>query len=516
MFGNVNSTLLNLIKKDRYLKYLSFSLVILGVTIRLIQYFHNRSLWFDEVNLALNIVERDYGELTQTLEHNQAAPLGFLWVEKLAIQVFGNNEYALRLFPLVANTVALGVFYRLVTRYLTPLAVPVAITLFAFGRHTLYFATELKQYSSDIAIALILFWFLTSIAHKILHLPKIIAAAVLGSLAIWFSHPAIFMLGGLEGYYLLMARGKYRLQILVNRLGIYLAWLISFGLFYFLTIANTMSNQDLADSWSSRYPSSLIDIGWLLDALGRFFYNPMGFTGITDGIGIFAFIFGCIAWYGKNKAFLGALLAPFAATIIAAYLHQYPFRERLVVFLVPLGIVIVSEGVAWLLARFRDRDRLKRGTVLGILGLVCLIGLTLPQLTRASGFAVAPELKHEIRPVTEYVLSHQQPGDTIYVYSLGAQGFSYYAQRLGYSKEDYILGLGNLTHKDKEMSQNWHELKQDIRALKGKSRVWVIIRAEDPEKTAILAYLTQFGREINIFEQPGASAHLFNFKRSPK
>ena len=492
--------------------YLSFCLVILGVAIRLIQYFHNRSLWFDEVNLALNIVNRNYGELTQTLDHNQAAPLGFLWVEKLAVQMFGNNEYALRLFPLLANIVALVVFYRLVTCYCAPVAAPMAIALFAFGRHTLYFATELKQYSSDMAIALILFWFLINIGHKVLKPPKIISAAILGSLFIWFSHPAIFTLGGIEGYYLLTACHKLRLQILFNRLVIYLAWLTSFGLFYFLTIANTVSNQDLANSWSSRYPNSLIDIGWLFDALGRFFYNPMGFTGITDGIGIFAFVFGCVAWYGKDKAFFGALLAPFIATLIAAYLHQYPFRERLVVFLVPLSIIIVVEGIAWLLARFRDRHHHFRAIGLGVLGIICAIGLTFPQLVRASSFALKPELKHEIRPVTEYVLSHQQSEDTVYVYSLGAQGFTYYAQRLGYTEKDYILGLGNLSHKDKEAAQNWQELNTDIVALRGKSRVWFVIRAEEPEKAAILNYLAQIGRQIDKFEQPGASAYLYNLE----
>ena len=536
MFDSINLTSLNQAKLLKFLRYLSLFLVISGIAIRLIQYFNNRSLWFDEVNLALNIVNRSYGELTQTLDHNQAAPLGFLWVEKLATQIFGNNEYALRLFPLVSNLVAFGVFYRLVYRYTSPLAAPIAIALFAFGRHTLYFATELKQYSSDIAIALILFWFLTKIGHKILNSREILGYALLGSLVIWFSHPSIFMLAGIEGYYLLTAASKDRFKILFNRLLVYFAWLTSFGLFYFLTIAKTMNNEDLASSWSSRYPATFWDIEWLLDALGRFFYNPMGFTGITDGIGIFAFIFGCVAWYSKNKTFLGALIAPFVATLIAAYLHQYPFRERLVVFLVPLGIIIIAEGIAWLLSKFKTGDkslgveyaackaafpptkiiknnRFKTSLLAGLLGVFCLVALTIPPITRASSFIIHPELKHEIRPVAEYVLSHKQPGDTIYVYSLGAQAFTYYAARLGYSEQDYILGLGNLSYKDKEAAQNWQELKADIEPLRGKSRVWFVLRAEESEEAAILEYLNQIGQEIDVFKQPGASAHLHDLSK---
>ncbi len=552
MFDSINSTFLNQAKLLKFLRYLSLFLVISGTAIRLIQYFNNRSLWFDEVNLALNMVNRSYGELTQTLDHNQAAPLGFLWVEKLATQIFGNNEYALRLFPLVSNLVAFGVFYRLVYRYASPLAAPMAIALFAFGRYTLYFATELKQYSSDIAIALILFWFLTKIAHKILNSKEIIGYALLGSLVIWFSHPSIFMLAGIEGYYFLTAASKDRFKILFNRLLVYLAWLTSFGLFYFLTIAKTMNNEDLASSWSSRYPATFWDIEWLFDALGRFFYNPMGFTGITDGIGIFAFIFGCVAWYSKNRTFLGALIAPFVATLAAAYLHQYPFRERLVVFLVPLGIIIIAEGIAWLLSKFQTGDksrpreyaackaasrsiplrltatrgllsfpptkviknnRFKTSLLAGLLGAFCFVALTIPPIIRASSFIIHPELKHEIRPVAEYVLSHKQPEDRIYVYSLGAQAFTYYAARLGYSEQDYILGLGNLSYKDKEATQNWQELRTDIEPLRGKSRVWFVLRAEESEEAAILEYLNKIGQEIDVFKQPGASAHLYDISK---
>ena len=511
MFQSVNLTAFAQTKPVKFLKYLALTLVVLGVAIRLVQYSHNRSLWFDEVNLALNIVNRNYSELTQTLDHNQAAPLGFLWLEKLATQLLGNNEYALRLFPLIASIVALVVFYRLVVHYSSPIAVPIAIAIFAFGRHTLYFATELKQYSSDIAIALILFWILNGLSYKILKKKAIIFTALLGSLVIWFSHPSIFILGGLEAYYLITANSKLRLNILRNRLTIYLCWLFSFGLFYWLTIANTINNEDLASSWSSRYPSSLIDLGWLLDALGRFFYNPMGFTGITDGIGIFAFVFGCVAWYKKDKAYFGALLAPFIATLIAAYLHQYPFRERLVVFLVPLAIIIIAEGVAWLISQIgRAQAKFKWRLLSLIVGIICLVGLTIPQIARAGNFMFNPELKHELRPVTEYVLSHRQPGDTIYVYSLGNQGFSYYVQRLDYSDKDYILGQGNLTHKDKEAAQNWQELQADIKPLKGQSRVWFVLRAEESETMAILKYLNQIGQEKDSFQQPGASTYLYD------
>ena len=70
---------------------LAWIIIGFGILIRLIQYLYNRSLWADEAVLALNIVNRSYLELLQPLDYDQAAPIGFLLVEKLAVQLFGNN-----------------------------------------------------------------------------------------------------------------------------------------------------------------------------------------------------------------------------------------------------------------------------------------------------------------------------------------------------------------------------------------------------------------------------------------
>lgn len=153
------------------------------------------------------------------------------------------------------------------------------------------------------------------------------------SFYIWISHPAVFILAGIEIYYFFSSSRRKWKSIIINRFIIYATWLISFILLYFLTIAKTLTNENLVTSWSSRYPNCFFDLIWLFDALGRFFYRPLGFSFIIDAIGIIAFILGCVAYYRYNRQTLWILLSPLIVTIIASYLHKYPFRERLVLFL---------------------------------------------------------------------------------------------------------------------------------------------------------------------------------------
>ena len=493
---------------SKYCDYLTWCLVFLGILVRLVQYLSNRSLWGDEVNLALNIIDRSYLELTQTLDYNQAAPLGFLWLEKLATQVFGNSEYALRLLPFVASIVSLGVFYCLTRLYSSPGGGVIAIALFVGGRYLLYFATELKPYSSDVAIALILFWLLSRVHHQMLKVKEIIGLAILGSLAIWFSYPSVFMLAGLEAWNLLTASSKRWYKIIVNRIGIYITWIVSFGLFYFVTIADTLTNEDLSSSWSARYPDSFGDILWLFDALGRFFYHPMGFAGIADGIGIFAFIVGCVAWYRRDHRIFLALIAPFIMTLFAAYLRQYPFRDRLVLFLAPLGILIVAEGIALLLTQLGKINLANRYRcwLFGLLGIVCLYALTVPTISRASNLIIHPEVKHEVRPVVEYVAAKYQPGDKIYVYAGAVQAFAYYVDLKDYSNLNYANGSANFSQKG-SIEETRSQFATEIEPLS--DRVWFVFRAEADEELAAREYLDTVGQQLDSFQQPGASAYLY-------
>ena len=509
-FAVLNKNILNQLNWAKFCYYLALFGILFGVLVRTVQYLNNRSLWGDELSLAVNILDRSYGELAQTLDYNQSAPLGFLWLEKLATQLWGNSEYALRLLPFIASIISLGVFYTLVRQYSSVMAAPIAIALFACTRYTVYFSTELKPYSGDVAIALILFWLIAKTQQRILTVKEMLVFAGLGSLAIWLSYPSVLVMAGMEGWNLFITPRRSWGKILLNRLGVYLIWLINFGLFYLINIADAVNNEDLSSSWAGRYPDSFVDILWLFDVLAKFFYHPMGFLGITDGIGIFAFIVGCIAWYRHNQTLFFALIAPFVANIIAAYLHQYPFQDRLTLFLAPFGMMIVAEGIVLMLSyikKLHQGENSRVARLMVILGIISLTALTIPPIYQASNSLVKPVLKQEVKPVLAYVAEQNQPGDKVYVYAEGNLAFTYYMRLKKYQNLDYTLGTVNFDS-DEPKQDLQQDLGKELQPLRGR-RVWFILRANSEKESEIIEYLDRIGQKRDSFHQTGASAYLY-------
>src|SRR5438093_13203620 len=88
---------------DQHFATLAGAIIIVGIVLRVRQYLFDRSLWFDETLLSLNIIHRHLSELLGRLDSHQGAPVGFLMLSRLAVDAFGTSEYALRLVPFLAG-----------------------------------------------------------------------------------------------------------------------------------------------------------------------------------------------------------------------------------------------------------------------------------------------------------------------------------------------------------------------------------------------------------------------------
>ena len=85
-------------------------------------------------------------------------PVGFLVVERLAIRTLGNNEYALRLFPLLSGILSRFLFHKIARQLLKRRAALIALALLAILEPLIYYASEVKQYSTDVAVTLLVYF----------------------------------------------------------------------------------------------------------------------------------------------------------------------------------------------------------------------------------------------------------------------------------------------------------------------------------------------------------------------
>jgi hypothetical protein len=247
------------------------ALILLGGGLRVAALLSDRCLWIDEAMLALNLVGRSPGQLLGPLDYNQGAPLGFLLAAKLAILCFGESEWALRLVPLAASLAGLAGFAWLARRILPPGAAVLALALFALSPHLITYAGECKQYASDAAVAAgLLAASVGLLGGKGGRRWAVLALA--GAVAVWCSHPAAFVLGGIGGSLLshaAVARDRGRLVSAALTVG---CWLVSFGACYAVCLKQLGGNKYLTGYWADHFlPASADAVAWVADHVGGFF-----------------------------------------------------------------------------------------------------------------------------------------------------------------------------------------------------------------------------------------------------
>lgn len=490
-----------------------------GVIVRLVQYFSNRSLWFDEVALVLNLLERSYIELLGVLSYNQAAPPLFLWIEKFFFDLVGNNEYAeyaLRFYPLLGSLLSLALYYRFTQTFTTGWARPIAIFLFSGLGYIVYFAGEVKPYSWDITIGLLLFMAIAAMDTLRPKFKQLLGVGLLGGVSIWLSFPSILVMAGVEGANVLKLKlwrlsGQEWRAFLLRRLPLYAVWLLSLSGLYFGIVTQTLAETGLSESWAVRYPKNWFDLLWLLDSFGRFFYRPLGFLSPADGLAMVAFVAGFSYLYRTQKWRLVYLSSPFVVTLIAAYLHKYPFRDRLILFLTPYALIVLAEGIAWLIAQRHRRPRVLRllGAVLAISLLVLPLGQTLPQLVR-------PELAHfdDLRPAIAHIHKNWQSEDKLYVFPESQLQFQYYRTRFEFPADDVVLsqmvdfGLSRVEEGDlQQFSQEMAALKAG--PLSDQPRVWLLLSRKNPDAEAtLLEQIDQLGNSVERTHYPDVAVSL--------
>lgn len=506
-------------------KLLSYIIIFIAIIFRLVDYLNNRSLFADEASIALDIIDRTFLGFLYPSESYQTAPFGFLATEKLITEVLGYSDYTFRVFPFLCGIIAPFLFYKVATHYLKQSTIPIALGLFAVSDRLIYYSSTVKPYSSDVTIALLLYITALYIQSRKLTIFRVVLFGMLGTIVIWFSYPAVFILAGL-GICLVLFSFIEKDYSKIWKLSItYLSWGVSFAIFaifYLLYYRDSPSSIFMQNWWAYAFmplpPSSVSDVKWFINTfinmgifsvIGEWWGMQPYSQFLTDiqykqykillsGITGLLLYVGCISMFYEKKRKFFMLVSPILFTLLASGLHIYPFADRLILFLIPIMFIFIAEGVEQI------SDKVMRSSVINMV--ILLIVLYIYPLK-----SIVYHLEHtrsksdDIRQVVDYIVKNQKDRDFVYFRGVAVPEVCRY-----YSEVYSLKNTGCFS-----MVTEPNAFLSDISLLREKSRVWVIFPARyigNIESDA-LSYLDSIGTRIEKFvSKDGPVVYLYEMK----
>jgi len=490
-------------------RVLAALLILLGALLRVRQYLTGRSLWADEAALALNIVNRNFGGMFHPLDYDQGAPIGFLLVEKIFNSILGKNELALRLFPLITGLISLWLFYLLLKKITSEASgvsgagLLTALALFAFNPRLIYYSSEVKQYILDVVVTILLLLTAVPVFGASPRKKDFVWLTLAGLITLWFSHPALFVLAGIGLTLIIITLKRRDYSNLRFVIGMGLLWVLEIVFLYLLILKDLGQNDYLREYWQGAFlpmpPWS--DPGWFTTAINQ---N----IGIQFGIPYavyFVFLVMLIGWivlFYQNQSYAIAFAGILFFTLTASALGFYPVFERMILFLIPIGLVLIDKTVEAL------HQRVQRSHLLGVLSVLFLAGYLLygPFVTSMQNL-VEPKYFEHIRPSLQTLRDSWKDGDALFVSNGALPAFRFYAPFYGLENIPYEFG-------EREDYKNPQNILSQLDSFKGQPRVWILFshvyeKGDFNEKDFILNYLNQIGEKKREFRVPGTSVFLY-------
>jgi hypothetical protein len=403
---------------------LVLAFVAMGSVCRVSQYLSRRSFWQDEVFLLLNLREKLpaqlFGPLDARSREPQAAPPGFLQIEKFLFDRWGPSELAMRSVAQALGLLSLPLMARVAWRLLPAAGAVCAVGLFALSDELIAHAAELKPYSGDAFFACLLVWLATRRGDD----PgggrpdarRLWAVTLAASAAVWFSYTSVFVAGGIILAMLITGRPRGMQMTWVWVLAV-VPLALSVGLVYRVSV-RFQQDPLLKTQWAEYLADWDHPLGlprWA--ARGTFYLANSSAAGAGPMVLALSIAGGVALWRAgamQGRRTLALLLAPIVLCFLAATVRAYPYGgARTSSFLAPLVCLLAGAGFAALVALRRHRAARATGWVLAGLSLAILLG-------QAGRYLFVPRVRSHMRPIVEYLREHRRPGDVVYVIGGGA------------------------------------------------------------------------------------------------
>ena len=377
--------------------------------------------------------------------------------------------------------------------------------LFSLGIPFIYFASQVKQYSSDVLFAIVVLFAAIEIRRRGVTPARAWIVGLVGAAAAWFSQPASIVLAGTGAALLvsvLMERDRPAARTLL------VTWLL-WGASALGATIFALSRVSPADRsyfrwfWAEGFmpwpPASAWDLFWVFKKLTWAFGSfGAGMYRLTGGLNyrwswVFTLLMliGLWALWNRRRDLALFLVLPLmiAAGLSAAQL--FPFTARLFAYLLPGVLLATAAGLDWVLAVLPRPLAFLAPAALAIAGGAPLY---------AAATALPPVWLQHLRPIVQEIHTRRASGDPIYVYFAAGQAFYYYAHRYALPLDQVILG--------RCATRGPRDLLHELDQFRGQKRVWVVFSHtlnNGADGAIPLDYLDRIGRRLHALHRAPSS-----------
>jgi hypothetical protein len=400
--------------------------VLAGGILRLRAYAADRSLWLDESFLAINLLRRSFGALLGELDFNQGAAPGFLLLEKSAASI-DTSELMLRLVPLVFGLVTIGLVVPVARRVCSATAVPIACALTALAPSLVYYSSELKQYSGDVAAFSMLVWAALELRDGATRRQAVLVTAI-GGLAVVISQPAVFVAAGV-GAVLLIAEIVERGRPGPRTLAAVSVWAVTSAAVLAHALRSSAgvlrSYEGSASFAGTGGASSSSSIAHSISLLPTSVAADLGLPTTAPGIQLVTYLVGLVGVAGlisllRRRAWITILVAtPILVTVAVSVFGHYPISGRTVLFVVPAAALLIGEGIVVCARNLPARLGIPLGLGLAVLAFQGPVRADARTL-------VSPTHREEVRPVLREIAALERHGDRVFVAYAAQYALAYY------------------------------------------------------------------------------------------
>jgi hypothetical protein len=480
------------------------SSVAIGIVLRAVQYFACTSLWLDELALVNALEVHRLSDLgVRPIAFGQTAPLGYEFLVKLLLLARPSSDLTLRLPSFIVGCAAVPLAGLVATRTVARDYAWTASLGVALAPPLIFQSAQVKPYSEDVALSLLLLWLALGDFDRSRSHPSR-ALAVTGCLAPWFSFASLFVVAAISLAWLVQAAGRHEP---VDRPRIVLT-ICCWGA---ACVASEVLAQRLVDPtlrqfmhsfWAGGFPPPSLRpravAAWLSDALSSIVRQLTGDRGGRPLVAL-AFV-GVVGTWCRSPAKATALGMPIVFAVCAAALRQYPLTDRPSLWAAPILLTASLSGAVFG-ARVLGARRWPSAVV------PCAVA----SAAVAMMFQESPvvQRKQDIKPVLRHIASTAQPGDALYVHFEAWQAATFYRGMLRHPPMTIIEGSCSSTDRRRPLLE--------IDRLRAHHRVWVLFSPINPlrdESPLILRYLDTIGDQRDAIRGPGlltSSAVLYEF-----